>query len=407
MRRLHTAIVILSIGLFGLSAFSSENQRVSNTKQKKEATAADKKIYNKALDCFKNGEYDTAATLFRQTYASTGVAGLLFNIAQSEALEKKYGRALEMFQRYLSEANSISEEEKIEVYQEIGAIQKNIAHLQVSAPAGCVVKIDDFSRGVAPFPKVIYINASIPQVATVICDNKQVYRSEFTLNTGETKSIEVAPVKIPKKKKVSLSNVAITSVEAMRYSAAKETEAVSKYMGQLTLAMGAGIAAFGTAGFFLANEDYKRVSIGYAGLGVAVMLSSVPWFIVHSNRVNQWRKKGMDRDLSQNEVRYLLEADMKWSKYLSLVLLVPSTTLLGMGLGFYIADLDKKWGYAYWSFSSMGFATVLVTAFRYVKSKRLLKKLNATSVANTKRSAIAPSFAPLQNGGAFVLCGSF
>lgn len=196
------------IGVIGLShsvVFAAAQVNASKEAPQKQYSEHARQVYRQGLECFKKGEYKKSAVLFREAYAETQITGLIFNIAQCEYLNKEYGIALELFQRYLDTEVDVEPESQAESFQSIEELKKYTAELHVFASNGCELTVNGFARGKAPFLQTIYIDAEKIQTIVVVCNTKEVYKDEVTLSVGAHKKIDiVSPTKekLPPQKKV-------------------------------------------------------------------------------------------------------------------------------------------------------------------------------------------------------------
>ncbi len=107
--------------------------------------------YKQGVEYFEAEQYIQAADAFRQAYAYKPTWKLLYNIAQSEAAAGRYGLALDAFESYLAEgADRVPEERSEEILSEIKRLRVLIGVIDVHAPDGIELTVDDVVRGVTP-----------------------------------------------------------------------------------------------------------------------------------------------------------------------------------------------------------------------------------------------------------------
>ncbi|MBN2673405.1 MAG: tetratricopeptide repeat protein [Deltaproteobacteria bacterium] len=105
--------------------------------------AAAKEAFDEGTKLFSQKQYDEAAERFREAYALKATWKLLYNIGQAEAAAKRYGLALEAFERYLAEGgDEVENSRRSEVLEEIRKMRDMVGDLLVKGPADAVVSVD-------------------------------------------------------------------------------------------------------------------------------------------------------------------------------------------------------------------------------------------------------------------------
>ncbi|MBN2343267.1 MAG: tetratricopeptide repeat protein [Deltaproteobacteria bacterium] len=111
-----------------------------------------KVAFDEGTSYYDSGEFEQACEAFRRAYQLKPTWKLLFNIAQAEAAAKRYGVAIQFFERYLVQAGdeiSLSREE--EILAELTRLKMKVGIIEVDAPEGTILYIDSLERGTAPF----------------------------------------------------------------------------------------------------------------------------------------------------------------------------------------------------------------------------------------------------------------
>jgi hypothetical protein len=122
------------------------------------------KRFEEGKSYFKQGKYRDASASFRAAYELKPSWKLFYNIAQSDAAARNYGCALEAFERYLSEGgDEIPVDRENAVIREISTLKNKVGSVQLSAPSGASVWVNDIHRGVAPLPGTLRIAAGREQ----------------------------------------------------------------------------------------------------------------------------------------------------------------------------------------------------------------------------------------------------
>ncbi|MBN2718881.1 MAG: hypothetical protein JXX14_23750 [Deltaproteobacteria bacterium] len=110
-------------------------------------------LFNQGISLFENGSYDAAAKAFVAAHETKPTWKILFNIAQAYAAAKKYGLALDYFEKYLAQGgDDIPQDRMTEIIGEVDRLRKMVGVISVSAPEGTELLIDGESRGTVPLP---------------------------------------------------------------------------------------------------------------------------------------------------------------------------------------------------------------------------------------------------------------
>ena len=153
-----------------------------------------------ASTAFENGKqaYDDerfieAADEFRRAYTLRPTWRLLYNIGQAEAAGKRYGPALEAFERYLAEGgDDIERERQSQIITENTRLRGIVGFAKILSPPGAVIYIDGVARGEAPFTRELPVAASVSHTIRMVMNGRRVEK-QFQVNVGRTVSISVFP----------------------------------------------------------------------------------------------------------------------------------------------------------------------------------------------------------------------
>ncbi|MBN2717798.1 MAG: hypothetical protein JXX14_18255 [Deltaproteobacteria bacterium] len=126
---------------------------------------AAKQHFQQGMQYFDAKEYTRAVEEFRAAYDIKPTWKLRYNIAQAEAAAKRYGLALEEFEAYLGTGGDevLIEREK-DVLREIDRLRMLVGVLDVKAPDGTEIYIDDILRGTLPLSGVLRVAVGDHQV---------------------------------------------------------------------------------------------------------------------------------------------------------------------------------------------------------------------------------------------------
>jgi tetratricopeptide (TPR) repeat protein len=143
--------------------------------------------YKEGVAAFDAGRYKEAADLFRAAHALKPSFKLLYNIGQSEAAAKRFGAALEAFERYLAEGgDEIAPDRRDEVLAEVERLRK------IAAPDGAEVFVDGVRRGIAPLPGKIPLSAGVAHTAKAVLGGESTPERTFTVMGSDTITLELA-----------------------------------------------------------------------------------------------------------------------------------------------------------------------------------------------------------------------
>jgi len=146
-------------------------------------------FYEQALVAFEELRYEEAAVLFQKAYDIKPTWKLLFNIGQSLAAAKDYGRALIAFERYLAEGgDDVTDTRMAEVDQELGRLRKLVGYVKITAPAGSRIVIDGVHRGTAPFASEIPLSIGVEHTV-VMGDGDGDLTRAITVRVGVTSEV--------------------------------------------------------------------------------------------------------------------------------------------------------------------------------------------------------------------------
>lgn len=118
--------------------------------------------YKEGVELFRNSRFLEASRAFREAYEMKPSWKLWFNIAQSEASAKRYGRAVAAFELYLVEGgDEVPEGRREVVLQELKRLRPIVGVIEVDPkiPHGAEVFIDDETWGTVPLEDPIRVGA--------------------------------------------------------------------------------------------------------------------------------------------------------------------------------------------------------------------------------------------------------
>ncbi|MBN2802458.1 MAG: hypothetical protein JXR91_05155 [Deltaproteobacteria bacterium] len=193
--RLKLLTAVLFIGMLSsLSAAYAENsasvKQVENTNSENSKLSA-KDLFDKASTLFAEEKFEESAAVFIAAYNLKPSWKLKFNIGQAQAAAKQYGLALIAFEEYLSAGGDKIDSERQEyVLNEISRLKNLVGSIDIKAPKGSTVLIDDKKRGTTPLAGVLKISAGTNHIVKIILNDNILVERTVRLSGGDTISIE-------------------------------------------------------------------------------------------------------------------------------------------------------------------------------------------------------------------------
>jgi hypothetical protein len=181
MRVLVSALIVCQIMSLSWGAISDDEPETD------EALVA----FNKGKNFFHAKQYGEAADMFRKAYKLKETWKLLYNIGQSEAADKSHCMALQAFEAYLSQGgDDIAYERKTYVLEEVSRLRNMVGVIQVKAPDGAVIWVDEVERGIAPMPGQIPVAASVIHTVVVYFDGEPLPEQTVSVVGGHALTVE-------------------------------------------------------------------------------------------------------------------------------------------------------------------------------------------------------------------------
>lgn len=108
--------------------------------------------FKEGVEAFDKGKYEEARLAFLQAYTLKKHPAVLLNLAQSSAKSNHPLEAAKYFSQFLREATSATPQQKKDAEQGLAEVRKNVARIEVVAPAGTDISLDDQGKvGTTPF----------------------------------------------------------------------------------------------------------------------------------------------------------------------------------------------------------------------------------------------------------------
>ena len=149
-------------------------------------------LFRSGVEYFNSGDYAAAAESFRAAYEILPSWKILYNIGQSEAAARQHDLALESFEAYLAQGgDDIGVERREEVLAEVDRLRQMVGSIEVLAPAGAIIYVDDVERGTAPLLGKLTVTAGIAHQIRAVRDGANVAEKEFKVRGKDSLSIDL------------------------------------------------------------------------------------------------------------------------------------------------------------------------------------------------------------------------
>jgi hypothetical protein len=162
-----------------------------------EAAEKAKQYYKQGVKYFDAGQYTQAADSFRKANELKPTWKMHYNIGQSEAAAKRYGLALEAFEKYMIQGgDEVGSSRREEVLAEIQRLRMLVGAIEVEAGPGVALVVDGVKRGESPFTGPVRVAAGTHQV-TMHRGNDVLYDKTVTIAGGMTTTLKAGdkPIK--------------------------------------------------------------------------------------------------------------------------------------------------------------------------------------------------------------------
>jgi hypothetical protein len=110
--------------------------------------------FKEGVDAFDKGKYEEARLAFLQAYTLKKHPSVLLNLAQSSAKSNHPLEASKYFQQFLKESTNATPQQKKDAESGLAEVRQRLGRIDVVAPAGTDVSIDDQRVGTTPFEPV-------------------------------------------------------------------------------------------------------------------------------------------------------------------------------------------------------------------------------------------------------------
>jgi hypothetical protein len=154
-----------------------------------------KAAFSRGKKLFEGMEYKASADAFREAYRLKSSWKLLYNIGQAEAAAKRFGLALEVFEKYLAEGgDEIPDERRKAVIGDVQQFRAMVGSIIVKAPDGAVIVVDGVNRGTAPLPGKLKVAAGIEHEVKIELENVSKEPQTVVVSGGDVAKVEFGDV---------------------------------------------------------------------------------------------------------------------------------------------------------------------------------------------------------------------
>jgi len=144
--------------------------------------------FQRGVALFNEADYPGALAEFKRAYEIAPNAAVLWNIGQTYFQLRSYALALTTFEKYLNDAGASAEHAK-EAQTAVDTLRSRVGKIDVTAPDGAEILIDEEPAGKAPLPPILAAVGKRKIVATK--DGKSSPPKFVEVAAGETIKAEI------------------------------------------------------------------------------------------------------------------------------------------------------------------------------------------------------------------------
>jgi tetratricopeptide (TPR) repeat protein len=151
-----------------------------------------RELFKQGVDQYDQQEYEDALEAFEKADELNPSWKIAFNIGQCQAALKRYGLAIEAFERYLAEGgDDVPSERRTKVLDELSQFRKMVGGVLVKGEDDVVVVIDDIVRGTTPMNQPILVTAGVQHRIELVKQEEVLKTVSETVRGESTLEIEV------------------------------------------------------------------------------------------------------------------------------------------------------------------------------------------------------------------------
>ncbi len=173
---------------FAPAAVSLPRIAQAQNPQEDALTKAARARFQEGVDAFDHGNYEAARAAFKQAYALKQHPAVLLNLAQSSLKSGHYLEASKMFQQYVNDPQA---DKKADATKGLTDARSKLGRLDVSAPPGSEITIDDAVAGKTPMSEPIDVEAGNHTVHVKLPDNTS-SEQKIVVTAGQVQPVRFA-----------------------------------------------------------------------------------------------------------------------------------------------------------------------------------------------------------------------
>ena len=141
------------------------------------------KHFKSGVALFNENKKQEAVEEFNAAYAIKPAWKIMYNIGQCNASLRRYGMAIEAFEKYLGQGgDEVPADRQDEVLTELDRLRRMVGSVKVQGSDGVDIYIDDIQRGTTPMASAILVTAGVEHRIRLIKNGEEI------LAVGETVS---------------------------------------------------------------------------------------------------------------------------------------------------------------------------------------------------------------------------
>lgn len=152
-----------------------------------------RKNFKQGVEAFNSEQYQPAVKAFRAAYELNPSWKIFYNIGQCEAALKRYGLAIDAFERYLAGGgDQVSAKRRDEVLAELNRFRQMVGGVKVRGPDDLTIIVDDLRRGETPLSMAIVVTAGSPHTVRLERNGTVLLEQEVTVRGGATYELDAS-----------------------------------------------------------------------------------------------------------------------------------------------------------------------------------------------------------------------
>jgi tetratricopeptide (TPR) repeat protein len=185
--RLALAMTAVALALLGPTAAAAQD-----------AQGEARALFQLGTEAYDAERYEDALTAFTKADSLSPSWKLAYNIGQCQAALKRYGLALEAFERYLAlGGDDVPADRRDEVLAELDRLRKMVGGVLVEGRDGAVLLVDGLERGRTPMNQPVLVTAGVEHRFEIRLGDELLEALTETVRGGATLEIDITPETAP------------------------------------------------------------------------------------------------------------------------------------------------------------------------------------------------------------------